>query len=87
MQFNSTISRLVTFFLFMLSFSMLTSAAPAPAALAVAGPGELSNALVARGDVSSQCRDVLVTLDAQIDVHIDVLSKWLDTLAFPPPLI
>lgn len=78
MQFKSTVSRLVAFALFMLSFSMLACAAPAPApaALAVAGPSEPSNMLVARTDVSDKCHQALLDLDVKLDVDIDLLSQW-----------
>ncbi|KAL5640010.1 hypothetical protein ACGC1H_007346 [Rhizoctonia solani] len=81
MQFNSAFSRLVAFALFMLSFSMLTCAAPAPApaALAVAGTSEPSNMLVARGDVSDQCKAALVDLDVKLDVQIGLLNKCYNT--------
>ncbi|EUC53608.1 transmembrane protein, putative [Rhizoctonia solani AG-3 Rhs1AP] len=81
MQFNSAFSRLVAFALFMLSFSMLTCAAPAPApvALAVAGTSEPGNMLVARGDVSDQCHQALVDLDVKINLDIDLLNKCYDT--------
>jgi hypothetical protein len=77
MQFKSTFSRLAAFALFMLSFSMLTCAAPAPApaALAVAGPAGSGNALVARGDVSDQCHQALLDLDVKIDADIKLLGK------------
>jgi hypothetical protein len=82
MQFKSTVSRLVAFALFMLSFSMLACAAPAPApapapaALAVAGTSEPSNMLVARTDVSDKCHQALLDLDVKLDVDIDLLSQW-----------
>ena len=79
MQLHSTVSRFAAFVLFMLSFSMLACAAPAP----VAAPGALvargadvsSSSLVARTDVSDKCHDALVDLDVKLDVQIDLLSK------------
>ena len=85
MQLQSTLSRFAAFVLFMLSFSMLACAAPAP----VAAPGALvargsdlsSNALVARTDVSDTCHEALLDLDAHLDIDIDLLSK-LPRLSF-----
>ena len=79
MQLQSTLSRFAAFVLFMLSFSMLACAAPAP----VAAPGALVargseasvNSLVARGDVSDQCHQALVDLDVKLDADIELLSE------------
>ncbi|GAB1525637.1 hypothetical protein RhiTH_008800 [Rhizoctonia solani] len=81
MQFKSAFSRLAAFALFMLSFSMLTCAAPAPApaALAVARTSEPSNMLVARTDVSDKCHEALLDLDVKLDVDIDLLNKCYNT--------
>ncbi|MCV2423775.1 hypothetical protein LNV47_24640, partial [Paucibacter sp. DJ4R-1] len=82
MQFKSAFSRLAAFALFMLSFSMLTCAAPAPApgaALAVAGRSEPSNMLVARTDVSDKCHEALLDLDVKVDLGIDLLNKCYNT--------
>ncbi|KAF8593115.1 hypothetical protein BDV93DRAFT_516817 [Ceratobasidium sp. AG-I] len=78
MQLQSTLSRFAAFVLFMLSFSMLACAAPAP----VAAPGALiargsevsTNSLVARTDVSNECHQALVDLDVKIDADIALLS-------------
>ena len=79
MQLQSTLSRFAAFVLFMLLFSMLACAAPAP----VAAPGALvargaevsTNSLVARTDVSDQCEKALVDLGLKVDVHIKSLGK------------
>ncbi|KAF8604906.1 hypothetical protein BDV93DRAFT_507421 [Ceratobasidium sp. AG-I] len=83
MQFHSTLSRFAAFVLFMLSFSMLACAAPAP----VAAPGALvarradvsSNSLVARTDVSDQCHKALLDLDVAVDADIKLLNTCYDT--------
>ncbi|KAF8604890.1 hypothetical protein BDV93DRAFT_522186 [Ceratobasidium sp. AG-I] len=83
MQLQSTFSRFAAFVLFMLSFSMLACAAPAP----VTAPGSLvargsevsTNSLVARGDVSDQCHQALLDLDVKIDADIVLLNKCYDT--------
>ena len=84
MQFQSTLPRLAAFILLVLSFSMLACAAPAlvPAgdALVARGADVSSNSLVARTDVSDQCHQALVDLDAKLNVKIDLLSEYPSSL-------
>ncbi|KAF8604898.1 hypothetical protein BDV93DRAFT_522193 [Ceratobasidium sp. AG-I] len=83
MQLQSTLSHFAAFVLFMLSFSMLACAAPAPVAapgaLAARGSELSSSSLVARGDVSNECHQALLDLDAKVDVHITNLENCYNT--------
>lgn len=80
MQFQSTLSRFAAFVLFMLSFSMLACAAPAPVtapgALVARGSEVSTNSLVARTDVSDQCYKALADLNVKIDADIKVLGEY-----------
>ncbi|KAF8604899.1 hypothetical protein BDV93DRAFT_573438 [Ceratobasidium sp. AG-I] len=76
MQLQSTPSRFAAFVLFMLLFSMLACATPAP----VAAPGALvargsevsSNSLVARTDIAI---DIIAKLVGAIEVKFDIIVK------------
>ncbi|KAG8710192.1 hypothetical protein FRC08_017503 [Ceratobasidium sp. 394] len=74
MQFQSSLARLVAFAFFLLSFSMLVCAAPAP--VAAPGAGELAvrdGSLVARGDYTSQCEKDLLDFELKLKVQCAAL--------------
>ncbi|KAB5591836.1 hypothetical protein CTheo_4739 [Ceratobasidium theobromae] len=92
MQLKSALSNFAAFTLLILSFTMIACASPAPAppALAVARSGEPNNVngLVARGDVSDQCLDLVVKLKADVDIFIGDLDKCYGTPSCDPkPII
>ncbi|KAG8709536.1 hypothetical protein FRC08_018275 [Ceratobasidium sp. 394] len=81
MQFQSSLARLAAFAFFLLSFSMLVCAAPAP--VAAPGAGELAvrdSSLVARTyDWTTPCKNLLVKLEADIKVKADTLPACSKT--------
>ncbi|KAG8749023.1 hypothetical protein FRC12_013614 [Ceratobasidium sp. 428] len=84
MQFKSSLARLAGFVFFLLSFSMLVCAAPAPAP----GTGALAvhdTSLVAHTAATEKCRGMLVTLKAELKVKLNDLGKST-SLCSPPRL-
>ncbi|KAG8707533.1 hypothetical protein FRC09_001774 [Ceratobasidium sp. 395] len=76
MQFQSTLARLAAFAFFLLSFSMLVCAAPAP------GAGSLAfrdSSLVARNAATDKCNSTLVTLKADLKIQLDALVSCSKT--------
>ncbi|KAG8678786.1 hypothetical protein FRC09_019544 [Ceratobasidium sp. 395] len=72
MQFQSSLARLAAFAFFLLSFSMLVCAAPAP------GAGSLAvrdNSLVARTDYTNECKNALLNLEVAVKAQVDLLVK------------
>ncbi|KAG8723482.1 hypothetical protein FRC09_003146 [Ceratobasidium sp. 395] len=70
MQFQSTLARLAAFAFFLLSFSMLVCAAPAP------GAGSLAvrdSSLVARNAATDKCNTLLVKLEADLKLDLTTL--------------
>ncbi|QRW08948.1 transmembrane protein [Ceratobasidium sp. AG-Ba] len=73
MQFKSSFARLAAFAFFLLSFTMLVCAAPAPAS---SGLAVRDSSLVARGgDGTAQCKALLVTAKADVDAAVKELAK------------
>ncbi|KAG8723481.1 hypothetical protein FRC09_003145 [Ceratobasidium sp. 395] len=70
MQFQSSLARLAAFAFFLLSFSMLVCAAPAPGAGSLA----VSNSsLVARTDNTDVCKSELLKLEVKVKANLDLL--------------
>ncbi|KAF8750488.1 hypothetical protein RHS01_09253 [Rhizoctonia solani] len=84
MQFKSAFSRLAAFALFMLSFSMLTCAAPAPApaALAVARTSEPAtcSSLAPTSMSILTSSPIVAQIVADIQVCIDIIAKLTGTI-------
>ena len=72
MQFKSSFARLAAFAFFLLSFTMLVCAAPAPVSNGLAVRGESlaarGDSLVARTDGNQQCKDILADVKVKIDL-------------------
>ncbi|KAG8769625.1 hypothetical protein FRC12_004839 [Ceratobasidium sp. 428] len=78
MQLQSSLARLAAFAFFLLSFSMLVCAAPAP------GAGSLAvrdSSLVARTTPTEQCNAVLVKLQADLKIDLKTLVTCSKTAA------
>ncbi|KAG8716732.1 hypothetical protein FRC09_015301 [Ceratobasidium sp. 395] len=77
MQFQSSLARLAAFAFFLLSFSMLVCAAPAPGAgsLAVRDSSLTArdSSLVARTDYTNECKNLLLDLEVKVKAEVDHL--------------